>query len=151
MQSCPYWFSHQIDLLGDIRLTCLIDLKLENIMVTFEDPAVLGDFMNSQLDQPMECKIDSTGRPIYHSHNEFGPLRTMRNILPKIVDFGGSTRLDCQDEWGTYPIQPDHYRAPEVILGCGWKMSTDIWNLGILVRLPRNAPPIELIISLTSC
>ncbi|KAK9320294.1 kinase-like domain-containing protein [Lipomyces orientalis] len=108
------------------------DLKLENIMVTFEDPAVLGDFMNSQLDQPMQYKIDCTGRLVYRCHNDFGPLRKVKNI-PKIVDFGLSTRLDCQDDWGIYPIQPDHYRAPEVILGCGWKMSADIWNLGILL------------------
>ncbi|KAK9235618.1 kinase-like domain-containing protein [Lipomyces kononenkoae] len=108
------------------------DLKLENIMVTFEDPAVLGDFMNSQLDQPMQYKVDSTDRSVYRCHNDFGPLRKVKNI-PKIVDFGLSTRLDCQDDWGIYPIQPDHYRAPEVILGCGWKMSADIWNLGILL------------------
>ena len=127
-------YSHRIGSLGNVGLTCLVDLKLENIMVTFEDPAVLGDFMNSQLDQPMRYKIDSTGRRVYRCHNEFGALRTMRNILPKIVDFGLSTRLDGQDEWGIYPIQPDHYRAPEVILGCGWNMSADIWNLGILVR-----------------
>jgi serine/threonine protein kinase len=120
--------------LDDVRLTaCLADLKLENIMVSFEDQAVLGDFMNSQFDQPMQYKIDSTGRSVYRSHNEFGPLRKVKNI-PKIVDFGLSTRLDSEDEWGIYPIQPDHYRAPEVILGCGWKMSADIWNLGILVR-----------------
>ncbi|KAK9489170.1 hypothetical protein V1508DRAFT_436006 [Lipomyces doorenjongii] len=40
------------------------DLKLENIMVTFEDPAVPGDFMNSQIDQPMQYYIDSTRRPV---------------------------------------------------------------------------------------
>ncbi|GKZ32815.1 hypothetical protein AbraIFM66950_002448, partial [Aspergillus brasiliensis] len=28
---------------------------------------------------------------------------------------------------------PDHYRAPEVILGCGWNSSADIWNLGVLL------------------
>ncbi|TPX24725.1 hypothetical protein DIZ76_010161 [Coccidioides immitis] len=108
------------------------DLKLENIMVTFEDSAVLGDFMNSQFDQPMHYKIDSTGRPVYRCHNDFGPLRKINNIIPKIVDFGLATRLDC-DDCGIYPIQPDHYRAPEVILGCGWRTSADIWNLGILI------------------
>ncbi|KKZ65630.1 hypothetical protein EMCG_08537 [[Emmonsia] crescens] len=109
------------------------DLKLDNIMVTFEDPAVVGDFMNSQLDnQPMQYKIDSTGRPVYRCHNDFGPLRKLGNI-PKIVDFGSSIRLDAQDDWGVYPIEPDHYRAPEVILGCGWRMSADIWNFGVLL------------------
>lgn len=114
----------------------LADLKLENMMVTFEDPAVFGDFMNSQLDQPMAYKIDSTGRAVYRCVRDFGPLRKVKNIIPKIVDFGVSTRLDDQDDCGIHPIQPDHYRAPEVILGCGWGMGADIWNLGILVRSP---------------
>lgn len=103
-------------------------------MVTFEDPAVFGDFMNAQLDQPMAYKIDSTGRAVYRCVRDFGPLRTLRNIIPKIVDFGAAIRFDDADERGIHPIQQDHYRAPEVILGCGWGMSADIWNLGVLVR-----------------
>ncbi|KAJ5561471.1 protein kinase [Penicillium sp. DV-2018c] len=35
--------------------------------------------------------------------------------------------------YGFHPIQPGHYRAPEVILGCGWNTSADIWNLGVLL------------------
>ncbi|EKV12172.1 Protein kinase, putative [Penicillium digitatum PHI26] len=101
-------------------------------MVSFEGPTVLGDFLNLQLDQPIHCKIDSAGRPIYRSHNEFGPIRNMRKIIPKIVDFGGATTFNHEGQWGLYPIQPDHYRAPEVILGCGWKTRADIWNLGVL-------------------
>jgi serine/threonine protein kinase len=92
-----------------------------------------GDFMNSQFDQLMHYKIDSTGR-VYRCHNDFGPLRKIKSILPKIVDFGLATRLPDADDCGIYPIQPDHYRAPEVILGCGWRTSADIWNLGTLVR-----------------
>ena len=30
-------------------------------------------------------------------------------------------------------IQPLSLRAPEVILGCEWDTSVDIWNLGCLV------------------
>lgn len=136
MQCCPYRYVSPAEPihLGDIRLTSYtVDLKLDNIMITFEDPAVLSDFMNSRLDIPMQYKPDPSGRPIYLCQNDFGPLRKLNNI-PKIVDFGLSTRLDKQDDYGVYPIQPDHYRAPEVILGCRWNMSADIWNLGILVR-----------------
>ena len=32
-----------------------------------------------------------------------------------------------------HPIQPDSYRAPEVLLGVGWSYSADIWNLGVMV------------------
>ncbi|PLN81869.1 kinase-like domain-containing protein [Aspergillus taichungensis] len=108
------------------------DLKLENIMVSFEDPTVLADFMDSQLEKPMVFKIDALGRPVYQSQNDFGPLRSLRSV-PQLVDFGLATRLEEDDDWGVWPIQPDHYRAPEVILGNGWQMPADIWNLGVLL------------------
>ncbi|KAE8154848.1 kinase-like protein [Aspergillus avenaceus] len=108
------------------------DLKLENIMVTFEDPTVLADFIDTQLEKPMAFKIDSTGRPVYQSCNDFGPLKGLRSV-PQLVDFGLATRLEEDDDWGVWPIQPDHYRAPEVVLGIGWQMSTDIWNFGVLL------------------
>ena len=53
-------------------------------------------------------------------------------MLPKIADFGLATKLN--DEVGIHIIQPDHYQAPEVILGCGWDFSVDIWNFGVMVR-----------------
>ena len=109
------------------------DLKLENIMVSFEDPTVLSDFMDSKLDQPMAHKTDAMGRPVYLSYNDFGPIKSLRSI-PQFVDFGLATRLEEEDDWGVWPIQPDHYRAPEVILGNGWQTPTDVWNLGVLVR-----------------
>ena len=64
-------------------------------------------------------------------------------MFPQIVDFGLATRLDkpsthngmVGEQLGIYPIQPDYYRAPEVILGCGWNFKADIWNFGVLVRL----------------
>ncbi|KAJ5852777.1 uncharacterized protein N7529_012162 [Penicillium soppii] len=108
------------------------DLKLENIMVSFEDPSVLADFLDSHLENPMAFKIDSAGRPVYQSRNDFGPLKSLRSI-PQLVDLGLATRLEADDDWGVWPIQPDHYRAPEVILGNGWQMPADIWNLGVLL------------------
>ncbi|KAJ5728466.1 kinase-like protein [Penicillium malachiteum] len=73
-------------------------------MVSFEDPAV-PDFMDIELEKPMALKIDATGRPVYQSRSD----------------------------WGVWPIQPDPYRAPEVILGNGWQMEADIWNIGVLL------------------
>ncbi|KAK2800039.1 hypothetical protein FQN50_008278 [Emmonsiellopsis sp. PD_5] len=108
------------------------DLKLENILVTFENQNVIEDFIKTQAGLPMEYKTDPTGRTIYRCHNDFGPLKALNN-LPKIADFGLAARLDNEGDLGVYPIQPDHYRAPEVILGCGWTFSTDIWNLGVLI------------------
>ena len=134
MQDSSYRYIYPRSCLPSLILTPggFSDLKLENIMVSFEDPAVLADFMDSQLENPMAFKVDSTGRPVYQSRHDFGPLKSQRSI-PQLVDFGVATRLEENDDWGVWPIQPDHYRAPEVILGIGWQMHTDIWNLGVLV------------------
>jgi len=98
----------------------------------------------------MQYKVDGkSGRTIYRCHNDFGALdgRDIKNMGPKIADFGLATRLDKLDsrdgvvgkQLGIYPIQPDFYRAPEVILGCGWDFKADIWNFGVLVRYPATS------------
>ncbi|GKZ69739.1 hypothetical protein AnigIFM50267_004964 [Aspergillus niger] len=121
-----------LDYLHKSCRTVHTDLKLDNIMLSFEDPTVLAEFMETQVEKPMAFKIDSTGRPVYQSRNDFGPLKSLRSI-PQLVDFGLATKLEEDDDWGVWPIQPDHYRAPEVILGIGWQMPADIWNLGVLL------------------
>ena len=111
--------------------------------MSFEDGSILTDFIDQQ--QPMQCKIDGeSGRTIYRCHNDFGPLDAskIKNMIPKLVDFGLATRLDqpptrdgmVGQQLGIYPIQPDYYRAPEMILGCGCDFKADIWNFGVLVR-----------------
>ncbi|RDL34772.1 CMGC protein kinase [Venustampulla echinocandica] len=106
------------------------DLKLDNILVGFEDPSVLRDFAQAQPTYPMPRKTRD-GRSIYLSHNNFGPLRSFY-ILPKVSDFGLAQPGDGPQPM-VHPIQPDHYCAPEVILGAGWSYSADIWNLGVLI------------------
>jgi serine/threonine protein kinase len=119
-------------------------LKLDNILMTFENEDILSNFIKEQTtNQPMQYKTDPTsGRTIYRCHNDFGSLdwRELRKMLPKIVDFGLATRLESDSQGqlrnetaGFHPIQPDQYRAPEVILGCPWSFSADIWNIGVLV------------------
>lgn len=108
----------------------------------FENESILAEFVKRQ--QPMQYKVDSqSGRAIFRCHNDFGALdgRDIKNMIPNIVDFGLAQRLDRSiirngiegQQLGVYPIQPDYYRAPEVILGCGWDFKADIWNLGVLV------------------
>ncbi|KAH8723985.1 CMGC protein kinase [Phaeosphaeriaceae sp. PMI808] len=106
------------------------DLKPDNILVGFEDDSVITDFVQSQESNPMARKIKD-GRVTYRSHNEFGSLKSF-GILPKIADFGLAKRI-IDSRRNIHPIQPDHYRAPEVILGIGWSCSADIWNLGVLI------------------
>ncbi|KAK1147987.1 hypothetical protein N8T08_000503 [Aspergillus melleus] len=118
------------------------DLKLANILMSFENENIRTSFIERQ--QVMQCKVDEeSGRTIYRCHNDIGPLngREIRNMVPKIADFGLATRLDkpstrdgiIGEQLGIYPIQPDYYLAPEVILGCGWDFKADIWNLGVLL------------------
>ena len=105
-----------------------LDLKLDNILINFEDKFVLKDaaehFQRAEL--PFKQSDD---RRIFQSCNNFGPLRSY-TTPPIIADFG----LAVGGDFGAQPIQPDAYRAPEVILGCGWSKTTDLWNLGHLVR-----------------
>jgi len=108
-----------------------IDLKPDNIMMRFEDPSVIEDFVQKQVENPMPRKIKD-GRSIYQSHNDFGRLKSLR-VLPMIADFG-LAELGDGPEPLRHPIQPPLYHAPEVILGTGWTYSADIWNLGVLVR-----------------
>lgn len=115
--------------------------------MAFENEDILPKFIEEQTTRmAMQYKTNpATGRTVYRCHNDFGPLdlRGMRKMIPKITDFGLATPLESGNgqvngtarTMGIYPIQPDHYRAPEVILGCGWTFSTDIWNFGVLVRM----------------
>lgn len=136
-QACPVFHLEFKD------LTYLLDLKLGNILINFENESILTDFIQRR--QPMQYKVDNeSGRHIYRCYNDFGPLDAnhIKNMIPKLADFGLAARLDklcprngiAGEQLGIYPIQPDYYRAPEVILGCGWDSKADIWNFGVLVR-----------------
>ena len=50
--------------------------------------------------------------------------------MPILSDFG-EMRIGESHEG---LIQPDLYRAPEVVLGGKWTSKVDIWNVGVLVR-----------------
>ena len=112
--------------------------------MSFENENFLTAFVKQQTsDLPTQRKVDPTSRTVYRCHNDFGALdwRELKKMVPKIADFGLSTRLSYGSQEneikkkhvGNYPIQPDHYRALEVILGCGWDFKADIWNFGVMV------------------
>lgn len=120
----------------------MADLKLDNTLITFENDNILRKFVREQTGQAMQYKTNpDTGQAIYCCHNDFGALDLNRlgSIYPQITDFGSAIILDNNKDddsvqLGIRPIQPDYYRAPEVVLGCGWSFSTDIWNLEVMVR-----------------
>lgn len=49
---------------------------------------------------------------------------------PVLCDFGSAV---LGDEKHSEDIQPDIYRAPEVILEVPWTYSVDIWNVGCMI------------------
>ncbi|KAJ5050011.1 hypothetical protein NUH16_008538 [Penicillium rubens] len=121
------------------------DLKLANILMTFENEKAIPKFIHEQVTKfPMHYHTDPvTNRTTYRSYDGFGPMdvEDIANVLPKITDFGSAWKFDNVDPETksqrqtvvTCPIQPDYYRAPEVVLGYGWDFSADIWNFGVLV------------------
>lgn len=115
------------------------DLKLDNIMVTFEDPSTIETFAKAQATHPMARK-HLKHHTIYRCHNDFGPVfHGVGKMIPQITDFGHA-------QWGDktrilmHPIQPDEMRAPEVLLGIGWSYSADMWNFGAMVRSLHCVP-----------
>lgn len=71
---------------------------------------------------PTSLTAISPAQYTYLSQKDFGPFRSSK-FLPKIADFGFA---QSGDRLQTLPIQPDYYRAPEVLLGIGWSYSPDI-------------------------
>ena len=103
-------------------------------MVTFEDQSVIERFVQGQIQHPMARKTIGD-RTIYRCHNNFGEIdgkEALKNMCPKIIDFGLAQRGDTPGPH-IHPIQPNDCHAPEVLLGVGWSYSADIWNFGIMV------------------
>lgn len=48
----------------------------------------------------------------------------------KVIDFGGAT---YDDDKKSSIVNTRQYRAPEVILGVGWSMPSDLWSLGCIL------------------
>jgi len=108
----------------------IIYLKLDNILLGFEHPSVIENFVRKQAENPMPQKIKDE-RSICLSHNDFGPPQSF-GILPKIADFGLAQSGEGSEP-PMHPIQPPLFHAPEVLLGTSWMYSADIWNLEVLV------------------
>jgi hypothetical protein len=102
--------------------------------MTFEHNSVIEQFVKAQIANPMPRKVIGNDT-IYLSHNDFGDIQIehIRNMIPKIADFGLAQRGDGQRPL-IHPVQPNHAHAPEVLLGTGWSYPADVWNFGIMVR-----------------
>lgn len=98
-------------------------------MLTIEDESILPDFEEAERDNPCPRKIVNEERTIYTSRR----FRYPRNHAwgyPILCDLG-EARIG-----GSYPyeeIQPEVYKAPEIIMQTDWSHSVDIWNTACVV------------------
>lgn len=103
------------------------DIKADNIMFGIADDSVFSDFEENELRDPCPRK-ELDGRIIYISR-ELGMPKKLG--APVLCDFGS---VVLGNEKHSEDIQPNIYRAPEVILEVPWTYSVDIWNVGCMVR-----------------
>ncbi|KAL1884494.1 hypothetical protein Plec18167_002084 [Paecilomyces lecythidis] len=104
-----------------------IDLKGDNFLLGFEDPAVLENYVRQQEADPAPYKLVD-GHTVFQSRPDFGPLKKGVGLL-RISDF--STAVFADDaRTHNHDIQPQPFCAPEVLLKTTWSYSADIWNLG---------------------
>lgn len=116
------------------------DIKDDNILVTIENKAVLADFVRLQKKNPQVChKRPEDGRITYLSQDDFGPLQGS-SILPKLADFNLAVPGLPGGLGHVFAIQSHRFRAPEVLLGCAWSYSADIWNFGLFVSTFPELP-----------
>ncbi|KAK0654259.1 SRSF protein kinase 2 [Lasiodiplodia hormozganensis] len=103
------------------------DIKEDNVILG-ADEAVFEEFEQTQLEQPTPRK-ELDGAIVYRSR-KFGFTENPGG--PVLCDLGSAVPLDDGVEHRE-DIQPDVYRAPEVILDIPWTYSADIWNVGCMV------------------
>jgi serine/threonine-protein kinase SRPK3 len=109
------------------------DIKEANILLP-ADSSVLTQFENEELADPSPVKEVADGGIIYRSR-EMGTPKAFG--APILCDLGSAVSLDDRMEHRE-DIQPDIYRAPEVILDIPWTYSVDIWNVGCMVSVLRQ-------------
>ncbi|TPX13086.1 uncharacterized protein E0L32_006512 [Thyridium curvatum] len=102
------------------------DIKADNIMFGIEDESVFRTFEEQELVDPSPRKIVHD-RVVYLSRE----LQMPKNwAAPVLCDFGSAV---VGNQEHTEDVQPDIYRAPEVILEAPWSYQIDIWNTGCMI------------------
>ena len=92
---------------------------------------MLSDFVQNEIRSPSSRKKTDESRTLYQSRQFRRPAAKKGYGLPVLCDFG-EARIG-QSHKGL--IQPELYRAPEVLFNMEWGCSVDIWNVAVLVSL----------------
>ncbi|KAI7193574.1 hypothetical protein KC363_g2701 [Hortaea werneckii] len=109
-----------------------------NIMLTIDDESLLPAFEQEEASNPSPRKVIDDTRTVYGSRKLGLPKDALWG-QPVLCDFG-EARTGPGPHKGL--IQPELYRAPEVLFEMGWDSSADIWNVAVMwksaggVRVP---------------
>lgn len=99
-------------------------------MLTVADETILEDFEKAEAEDPSPIKVIDNTRSIYGSR----ALRLPTGNLwgqPVLCDFGEARIGDSHSRL----IQPELYRAPEVLFEMEWGSKVDIWSISTLVSI----------------
>lgn len=113
-----------------LSVILLLDINPSNIMWTIRDQSLLHDFEQAEAERPSAAKVIDDMRIIYGTRKFGLPKGTLWGD-PILCDFG-EARIG-EHHHGL--IQPEPYRAPEVLFDMEWSTSVDIWNIAVLVSL----------------
>ncbi|ELR03273.1 hypothetical protein VC83_07278 [Pseudogymnoascus destructans] len=102
------------------------DIKEENILLGLTDSSIVEQLDTKEIAASSFYK-GVNGYNLYKSANFGIPTRFGRPIL---CDFSLARKGQVEH---CHDIQPDPYRAPEVILEMPWGYAVDIWNVGVMV------------------
>ncbi|GFN12640.1 putative protein kinase [Aspergillus tubingensis] len=104
------------------------DIQAKNIIIAAKDESVFREWDDGETNEPSPRKVDNE-YTVYQSR----PFRRKKGWsglgMPLLTDFGEARLGEVHEGL----IQPDIYRAPEVILGMSWTAKVDIWNVGVLI------------------
>ena len=92
-----------------------------------EEDSTLRDFEREESCNPSPRKLD--GERVIYISRQLGAIKSPG--APVLCDFGEARDGTFENE---DDIQPEVYRAPEVVLEMKWSYSVDIWNVGVMVN-----------------
>ncbi|KAI2093330.1 hypothetical protein LOZ36_000206 [Ophidiomyces ophidiicola] len=105
------------------------DIQSGNIMLVSLDSSIFDEWDTLEQEEPSPRKIIE-GHTIYKSRT-FQRQDDYRSVGPPLLSDFGEARAGCREYSGL--IQPNQYRAPEVVLGMKWTSKVDIWNVGAMI------------------
>ncbi|KAI6816005.1 hypothetical protein KC342_g15678 [Hortaea werneckii] len=98
-------------------------------MLTIDDESLLPAFEQTEASDPSPQKVIDDTRIVYGSRKLDLPKDSLWG-QPVLCDFG-EARIGPGPHKGL--IQPELYRAPEVLFDMGWDSSADIWNVAVMI------------------